>query len=140
MVVLSNLYIVVTCVLGMTLLNESVTVVKIGGLVLTLGGVLVLVHPPSSRYAVHSANSVAKQAPPARAFLVIGGYVVISKQAARRLSIIRHAEEVSGNVAMTCRYFGIRWCRSRGRPDNRCRPSSGRPTTATVRRQLEGRR
>lgn len=31
----------------------------------------------------------------------------LSKQAARRLSIIRHAEEVTGNVAMTCRYFGI---------------------------------
>ena len=44
---------------------------------MTLVGVLVLAHPPSSRYAVHSANSVAKHAPPARAFLVMGGYVVI---------------------------------------------------------------
>lgn len=76
-VVLSNLYIVVTCVLGITLLNESVTAVKLGGLVLTLGGVLLLAYPPSSRYAVHSANSVAMQAPPARAFLVMGGYVLI---------------------------------------------------------------
>ena len=25
----------------------------------------------------------------------------------RRLAVVRHAEEVSGNVAMTCRYFGI---------------------------------
>lgn len=31
----------------------------------------------------------------------------LSRQAARRLSIIRHAEEITGNVAMTCRYFGI---------------------------------
>lgn len=31
----------------------------------------------------------------------------LSRQAARRLSIIRHGEEVTGNVAMTCRYFGI---------------------------------
>jgi hypothetical protein len=26
---------------------------------------------------------------------------------ARRLAIIRHAEEVTGNVALTCRYYGI---------------------------------
>jgi transposase-like protein len=25
----------------------------------------------------------------------------------RRLAVLRHVEEVSGNVAMTCRYFGI---------------------------------
>ena len=30
-----------------------------------------------------------------------------SKNAARRLAIIRHAEEVTGNVSQTCRYFGI---------------------------------
>jgi hypothetical protein len=29
------------------------------------------------------------------------------KNAARRLAILRHAEEVSGNVALTCRYYGI---------------------------------
>jgi len=39
--------------------------------------VLLLANPPSSRYAVHSATSVAKKAPPARAFLAMGGYVVI---------------------------------------------------------------
>jgi hypothetical protein len=27
--------------------------------------------------------------------------------AAYRLAILRHAEEVSGNVAQTCRYYGI---------------------------------
>lgn len=31
----------------------------------------------------------------------------LDKNAARRLAIIRHAREVTGNVAMTCRYFGI---------------------------------
>jgi FkbM family methyltransferase len=31
----------------------------------------------------------------------------LAKRAARRLAIIRHAEEVSGSVAMTCRYYGI---------------------------------
>lgn len=31
----------------------------------------------------------------------------LTRNAARRLAIIRHAQEVSGNVAQTCRYFGI---------------------------------
>jgi len=31
----------------------------------------------------------------------------LTKRAARRLAIIRHAEEVSGSVAKTCRYYGI---------------------------------
>src|ERR1700693_2856960 len=29
------------------------------------------------------------------------------RAAARRLAIIRHAQEVTGNVALTCRYYGI---------------------------------
>lgn len=76
-VVLSNLYIVITFLLGITLLREPVTALKIGGLVLIVGGVVLLANPPSSRYAVHSATSVAKKAPPARAFLLMAGYVVI---------------------------------------------------------------
>ena len=31
----------------------------------------------------------------------------LTRNATRRLAIIRHAEEVSGNVAATCRYYGI---------------------------------
>jgi len=31
----------------------------------------------------------------------------LTRNAARRLAIIRHVEEVTGNVALTCRYFGI---------------------------------
>jgi transposase InsO family protein len=31
----------------------------------------------------------------------------LDREARRRLAIIRHVEEVSGNVAMTCRYYGI---------------------------------
>jgi transposase-like protein len=27
--------------------------------------------------------------------------------AKRRLAILRHAEEITGNVALTCRYYGI---------------------------------
>ncbi len=31
----------------------------------------------------------------------------LTRNAARRLAIIRHAQEVSGNVAFTCRYYGV---------------------------------
>jgi len=31
----------------------------------------------------------------------------LNRQAGRRLAVLRHAEEVSGNVAATCRYYGI---------------------------------
>jgi transposase InsO family protein len=31
----------------------------------------------------------------------------LARRAKRRLAIIRHAEEVTGNVALTCRYYGI---------------------------------
>jgi transposase InsO family protein len=31
----------------------------------------------------------------------------LAKGAARRLAILQHAEEVTGNVALTCRYYGI---------------------------------
>ena len=41
----------------------------------------------------------------------------LPREVRRRLAIIHHAEEVTGNVAMTCRYYGIsrqvyyRWLR-----------------------------
>jgi ribulose kinase len=31
----------------------------------------------------------------------------LDREAKRRLAVIRHVEEVTGNIAMTCRYFGI---------------------------------
>ena len=31
----------------------------------------------------------------------------LDRQVKRRLAVLRHAEEVTGNVALTCRYFGI---------------------------------
>src|SRR5204863_8514406 len=31
----------------------------------------------------------------------------LDREARRRLAIIRHVEEVTGNVALTCRYYGI---------------------------------
>ena len=49
----------------------------------------------------------------------------LERQARHRLAVLRHVEEVSGNVAATCRYYGIsrncyyKWCagmRPKGRP------------------------
>jgi transposase-like protein len=31
----------------------------------------------------------------------------LTRRAKRRLAILRHAEEITGNVALTCRYYGI---------------------------------
>ncbi len=31
----------------------------------------------------------------------------LDREAKRRLAVIRHVEEVTGNVAQSCRYFGI---------------------------------
>jgi hypothetical protein len=31
----------------------------------------------------------------------------LERQARHRLAVLRHVEEVSGNVAATCRYYGI---------------------------------
>ena len=31
----------------------------------------------------------------------------LERRAQRRLAVLRHVEEVSGNVAATCRYYGI---------------------------------
>jgi hypothetical protein len=33
---------------------------------------------------------------------------LLDRQVRRRLAVLRHLEEVTGKVAMTCRYFGIR--------------------------------
>jgi transposase-like protein len=33
----------------------------------------------------------------------------LSRIAAHRLAVLRHAKEVSGNVSKTCRYYGITW-------------------------------
>ncbi|HEY1346661.1 MAG TPA: leucine zipper domain-containing protein [Streptosporangiaceae bacterium] len=32
---------------------------------------------------------------------------VLERQARHRLAVLRHVEEISGNVAATCRYYGI---------------------------------
>jgi transposase InsO family protein len=70
---------------------------------------------------------------------------LLDRQVRRRLAVLRHVEEVTGNVAMTCRYFGISrqlyyvWLRRyradglEGLRDRSCRPKvSPRATPADV--------
>ena len=88
-VTLSNLYIVITIVLGILVLHEPVTVLKIVGLACIMAGVLVLAHSPA-RYAAHpeasSAGTLNAAHPEAgsagtllqtRGFVIMGIYVVM---------------------------------------------------------------
>jgi transposase len=66
-----------------------------------------------------------------------------ARAAARRLAILRHAEEITGNVARTCRYYGISrqlfyvWKRRyeaeglEGLRDRSCRPKVSPRATRT---------
>ncbi len=88
-VTLSNLYIVITIVLGIVVLHEPITVLKIVGLTCTMAGVLVLGRSPA-RYAAHpeaSSASTPNAAHPeassastplqSRGFAIMGIYVVM---------------------------------------------------------------
>src|SRR6516165_4465857 len=75
-VTLSNLYIVVTIVLGIVVLHEPVTVLKIAGLACIVAGVLVLGHSPA-RYAAHPEASRASARRQARGFVIMGIYIVM---------------------------------------------------------------
>ena len=68
---------------------------------------------------------------------------LLDRQVRRRLAVLRHVEEVSGNVAMSCRYFGISrqlyyvWLRRyradglEGLRDRSCRPKLSPRATPT---------
>lgn len=75
-VTLSNLYIVITIVLGIVVLHEPITVLKIAGLTCTMAGVLVLGHSPA-RYAAHPEASSASTPLQSRGFAIMGIYVVM---------------------------------------------------------------
>ena len=75
-VTLSNLYIVITIVLGIVVLHEPVTVLKIAGLTCIMAGVLILGHSPA-RYAAHPEASSASAPRQARGFVILGIYIVL---------------------------------------------------------------
>jgi drug/metabolite transporter (DMT)-like permease len=70
-VTLSNLYIVITIVLGIVVLHGPVTVLKIAGLACIVAGVLILGHSPA-RYAAHPQASPASARRQARGFVIMG--------------------------------------------------------------------
>jgi drug/metabolite transporter (DMT)-like permease len=75
-VTLSNLYIVITVVLGIMVLHEPITVLKIVGLTCTMAGVLVLAHPPAHQGAHPEAGS-GRTPLQARGFAIMGIYIVM---------------------------------------------------------------
>jgi drug/metabolite transporter (DMT)-like permease len=75
-VTLSNLYIVITIVLGIVVLHEPITVLKIAGPACTIAGVLLLGHSPA-RYAAHPEASSASTPLQARGFVIMGIYIVM---------------------------------------------------------------
>lgn len=75
-VTFSNLYIAITTLLGIVVLGESVTALKITGLACTVAGVVLLAHAPA-RYGVNPEARAGQNAPPVRAFVIMAGYIVI---------------------------------------------------------------
>lgn len=75
-VTFSNLYIVITIALGIVVLREPVTALKIAGLACIVAGVPVLAHSPA-RYAVNAEASSGRKPVQARAFAIVGIYVLI---------------------------------------------------------------
>jgi drug/metabolite transporter (DMT)-like permease len=75
-VTFSNLYIAITTLLGIVVLGESLTALKIAGLGCTVAGVVLLAHAPA-RYGVNPDAGSGKDARPIRAFVIMAGYIGI---------------------------------------------------------------
>lgn len=75
-VTFSNLYLVVTIVLGIAVLSEPVTLLKVTGLSATLVGVLVLSHAPA-RYGISHDPGTKVGTPPKRGIAVMAVYVAV---------------------------------------------------------------
>ena len=75
-VTFSNLYIVITVVLGIVVLQEPVTVLKIVGLLCIIAGVLVLARSPARHAANPETRSASTPAQP-RGFVIMGIYILV---------------------------------------------------------------
>ncbi len=75
-VTFSNLYLVITILLGVVVLGEPITALKVAGLAGTLGGVLMLARAPA-RYGVHREASSDEQPLRLRALVTMAAYVGI---------------------------------------------------------------
>jgi drug/metabolite transporter (DMT)-like permease len=75
-ITLSNLYIVITVALGIVVLHEPVTLLKIAGLICIMAGVLVLARSPARRAAGPEASSAGTPVQ-VRGLVIMGGYIVV---------------------------------------------------------------
>lgn len=72
----SNLYIVITTLLGIIVLGEPTTALKVTGLTCTVAGIALLGHAPARYGIAREANSHGR-APATRAFVIMATYVII---------------------------------------------------------------
>jgi drug/metabolite transporter (DMT)-like permease len=75
-VTFSNLYIVITTLLGIVALGEPMTALKVAGLACTVTGIVWLGRAPA-RYGVDREAGARNTAAPAHAFVVMAAYVVV---------------------------------------------------------------
>ena len=75
-VTLANLYLLITVALGVAVLHDPLTLFTIAGLICTLAGMLILVHPPG-RFGVQSEESSAAKMPSPRSFGAMGLYILL---------------------------------------------------------------
>jgi drug/metabolite transporter (DMT)-like permease len=75
-VTFSNLYIVITTLLGIVALDERITALKITGVIFTVAGVVLLARAPA-RYGVDQDAGSGEKTPSARAFAIMAIYVAI---------------------------------------------------------------
>src|SRR5262249_39807872 len=75
-VTLSNLYIVITVLLGVAVLHEPVTGLKVAGLVCIMAGMRGRAHP-RARHATSAETSSASTPVQARGLAIMGGYIVL---------------------------------------------------------------
>jgi drug/metabolite transporter (DMT)-like permease len=75
-VAFANLYIVVTVLLGMTVLHEAATPLKITSLLVTLAGVLVLSYSPG-RHGVQLGEGAATQTHWLRPLVILAAYILL---------------------------------------------------------------
>lgn len=75
-VTFANLYIAITTLLGIVVLGEPLTALKLTGLACTIAGVVLLTHAPA-RYGVNPDASAVNKPPSSRAFVIMAAYIAI---------------------------------------------------------------
>lgn len=75
-VTFANLYIAITTLLGIAVLGEPLTPLKITGLICTVAGVVLLTHTPA-RYGVNPDTGAADKTASPRAFVIMAAYIAI---------------------------------------------------------------